>query len=75
MTNESLSYHIKNENWETVLKCIGVDDMGFIMRPPIGDSVDNSLFGKILIDPQGVEYKVKSIAMRQNILWLEIKNY
>jgi hypothetical protein len=75
MTNESLSYHIKNENRETVLKCIGVDDMGFIMRPPIGDSVDNSLFGKILIDPQGVEYKVKSIAMRQNILWLEIKDY
>ncbi len=74
MNNESLSYEVKNENRKTILKCIGLDDMGFIMRPPIGESIDNSLFGKILIDPQGVLYKVKSINMRQNILWLEIKD-
>lgn len=63
---------LKNENRKTILKCIGIDDMGFIMRPPIGEYVDNSLFGKILVDPQGIQYKVKSIGLRQNILWLEM---
>ena len=71
MINESCSYDLKNENQKKELKCIGIDDMGFIMRPPIGEFVDSSLFGKILIDPEGVEYRVKSVAVRDNLLWLE----
>lgn len=74
MTSEAMSYEVKNECRKTTLKCIGVDDMGFIMRPPIGENVDNTLFGKVLIDSGGDAYRVKSINMRQNILWLEIKD-
>jgi hypothetical protein len=75
MTHEPITFRIKNENQKFILKWIGIDDMGYIMRPPIGENVDNSLFGKTVIAPDGVEYKVKSIAMRQNILWLAINEH
>lgn len=74
MTHETITFNIKNENRKMVLKCIGIEDMGFIMRPPIGESIVNSLFGKTVIDPNGVEYKIRSIAVRQNILWLAMND-
>jgi hypothetical protein len=74
VTHETITFNIKNENRKMVLKCIGIEDMGFIMRPPIGESIVNSLFGKTVIDPNGVEYKIRSIAVRQNILWLAMND-
>jgi hypothetical protein len=70
MIHGAVTFYIKNESQKIILQCIGVDDMGFIMRPPIGESINNSVFGKILIDLNGNEYKVKSIAFHENVLWL-----
>jgi hypothetical protein len=72
MTHETISFDILNENRKIALKCIGIDDMGYIMRPLIGENISNSLFGKIVFDPDGVKYKIKSVAVRENILWLEV---
>ena len=70
MTHGVVIFDIKDESQKVSLQCIGVDDLGYIMRPPIGEAINNSVFGKTLIDPEGIEYKVKSIAFRENILWL-----
>jgi hypothetical protein len=68
----AVTFSIKNEDQKVVLQCISIDDMGFIMRPPIGEFVNQSFFRKTLVDSEGVEYKIKSIDFRQNIIWLEI---
>lgn len=73
MTHETITFNIKNENQKMVLKCIG--KMIWVLLCVLqSESLDNSFFGKIVIDPNGVEYKIRSIAVRQNILWLAMND-
>lgn len=73
MTHETITFNIKNENQKMVLKCIG--KMIWVLLCVLqSESLDNSFFGKTVIDPNGVEYKIRSIAVRQNILWLAMND-
>jgi hypothetical protein len=73
VTHETITFNIKNENQKMVLKCIG--KMIWVLLCVLqSESLDNSFFGKIVIDPNGVEYKIRSIAVRQNILWLAMND-
>jgi hypothetical protein len=67
---EPITFLWGNGNQKIVLLCIGIDDNGYIMQPPIGEYIENSILGKVLVGPDGIDYKINSIAVHQNLLWL-----
>ena len=65
-----ITYQSMKNNKQIVLKCTGIDDTGFIMQPPDGSCLNDAIFGKLLTDSAGIGYKIKSIDLHQNIVWL-----